>query len=118
MLALAGVVTAYVFYLVAPGIPAMLARLLRPVIVVLENKYFMDWINENIFAAGARVLGRGLWKGGDVGLIDGLLVNGSAKAVGAIGALTRLLQTGYLFQYALVMILGVLALMTWFILKY
>jgi len=118
LLALAGVVTAYVFYLVAPGIPAMLARLLRPVIVVLENKYFMDWIDENIFAAGARVLGRGLWKGGDVGLIDGLLVNGSAKAVGAIGTLTRLLQTGYLFQYALVMILGVLALMTWFILKY
>jgi hypothetical protein len=52
------------------------------VVRVLENKYYMDWINENIFAAGARLIGRGLWKGGDVGLIDGLLVNGSARVVG------------------------------------
>ena len=117
LLALAGVVTAYVFYLVAPAIPAAIARVLKPVITIMENKYFMDWINENIFAAGARLLGRGLWKVGDVALIDGLIVNGSARLVGAFGALTRLLQTGYLFQYALVMILGVLAFMTWFIFK-
>ncbi|WP_374593086.1 NADH-quinone oxidoreductase subunit L [Aquabacterium sp.] len=117
LLALAGVVTAYVFYLVAPSIPAAIARVLKPVITIMENKYFMDWINENIFAAGARLLGRGLWKVGDVALIDGLIVNGSARLVGAFGALTRLLQTGYLFQYALVMILGVLAFMTWFIFK-
>ncbi len=118
ILALAGVVTAYVFYLVAPSIPAAIARALKPLITILENKYYMDWINENILSAGARLLGRGLWKIGDVALIDGLAVNGSARLVGAFGALTRLLQTGYLFQYALVMILGVLALMTWFIFKY
>ena len=59
--------------------------------------------------------GRGLWKVGDVGIIDGLLVNGSAKLVGLIGSLTRLFQTGYLYHYALVMILGVFALMTWFV---
>jgi NADH-quinone oxidoreductase subunit L len=117
ILALAGVVTAYVFYLVAPSIPATLARVFKPLITVMENKYYMDWINENIFAAGARLIGRGLWKVGDVAVIDGLAVNGSARLVGALGALTRLLQTGYLFQYALVMILGVLAFMTWFIFK-
>ena len=114
-LALGGVVTAYLFYMVAPQIPAMFARVLRPLIVIGENKYFLDWFNENVIAAGARLLGRGLWKVGDVGIIDGLLVNGSAKVVGLIGSLTRLFQTGYLYHYALVMILGVFALMTWFV---
>jgi len=114
-LALGGVVTAYVFYMVAPQIPATFARVLRPLIVIGENKYYLDWFNEHILAAGARLLGRGLWKVGDVGIIDGLLVNGSAKLVGLIGSLTRLFQTGYLYHYALVMILGVFALMTWFV---
>ena len=114
-LALGGVVTAYVFYLVAPQIPAMFAKVLRPLIVIGENKYYMDWINENVFAAGARLIGRFFWKVGDVALIDGLAVNGSAKLVGLIGSLVRLFQTGYLYHYALVMILGVFALMTWFV---
>ncbi len=114
-LALGGVVTAYVFYLVAPQIPAFFAKVLRPLIVIGENKYFLDWFNENVLAAGARLLGRGFWKIGDVALIDGLLVNGSAKLVGLIGSVVRLFQTGYLYHYALVMILGVFALMTWFV---
>jgi len=114
-LALGGVITAYVFYIVAPQIPAMFARVLRPLIVIGENKYYMDWINEHIIAAGARLLGRGLWKVGDQTLIDGLLVNGSARLVGLIGSLVRLFQTGYLYHYALVMILGIFALMTWFV---
>ena len=112
-LALAGVVTAYVFYMVSPAIPAAIAKALRPIMTILENKYYMDWINENIFARAARALGRGLWKGGDVGLIDGLVINGSARAVGALASVTRLLQTGYLYWYALVMIVGVIGLMTW-----
>ena len=114
-LALGGVVTAYVFYMVAPQIPATLAKVLRPLIVIGENKYYLDWFNEKVIAAGARLLGRIFWKVGDVALIDGLIVNGSAKLVGLFGSLTRLFQTGYLYHYALVMILGVLALMTWFV---
>lgn len=112
-LALAGVVTAYVFYMVAPSIPATLAKVLRPLIIVLENKYFMDWINENILARAARLIGLGLWKGGDAGLIDGVIINGSAKTIGGIAGLVRRVQTGYLYWYALVMILGVTGLMTW-----
>ena len=112
-LAFGGVATAYLFYMVAPSIPATFAKVLRPVIVVLENKYFMDWINENILARGARLLGTGLWKGGDGLLIDGLIINGSAKTVGGIAGLVRRFQTGYLYWYALVMILGVTGLMTW-----
>ena len=114
-LALAGVITAYVFYMVAPQIPATLAKVLRPLIVIGENKYYLDWFNEKVLAAGARLLGRIFWKVGDVAIIDGFIVNGSAKVVGLIGSLTRLFQTGYLYHYALVMILGVLALMTWFV---
>jgi NADH-quinone oxidoreductase subunit L len=114
-LALGGVVTAFVFYMVAPQIPAMFAKVLRPLIVIGENKYFLDWFNENVLAAGARLLGRGFWKVGDQAIIDGLLVNGSAKMVGLFGSLIRLFQTGYLYHYALVMILGVFALMTWFV---
>jgi len=115
MLAAGGVLTAFVFYMVAPQIPAMFAKVLRPLIVIGENKYFMDWINENILAAGARLMGRVFWKVGDVAIIDGAAVNGSAKLVGLIGSLVRLFQTGYLYHYALVMILGVFALMTWFV---
>jgi NADH-quinone oxidoreductase subunit L len=114
-LALGGVVTAYLFYMVFPQVPAFFARALRPLIVIGENKYYMDWFNENVIARGARLLGQGLWKVGDQGLIDGLLVNGSAKVVGLTASLVRLFQTGYLYHYALVMILGVFALMTWFV---
>ncbi len=112
-LALAGVVTAYLFYMVAPAIPATIARVLSPVIVVLENKYYLDWINENILAKAARGLGLVFWKGGDMALIDGLVVNGSARTVGGIAGWVRKVQTGHLYWYALVMILGVIGLMTW-----
>jgi NADH-quinone oxidoreductase subunit L len=115
LLALSGVVVSYVFYMVAPAIPAMFARVLAPVITVMENKYYLDWINENILAAGARLLGRGLWKGGDVALIDGFVVNGSARLVGMVASVVRLFQTGYIYHYALVMLVGVVALMTWFV---
>jgi NADH-quinone oxidoreductase subunit L len=114
-LAVAGVVAAWYMYLVNPAVPAFFARVLRPLIVVLENKYFMDWINENILARGARMLGMGLWKGGDRALIDGLLVNGSWQLVGRISAAVRWLQSGYLYHYALVMILGILVLMSYFV---
>jgi NADH-quinone oxidoreductase subunit L len=113
LLALSGVVCAYVFYMVAPAIPAAIAKALSPVIRVLENKYYLDWFNEHVLAAGARLLGRGLWKGGDMGLIDGLLVNGSARLVGGMAGLTRLVQTGHVYWYALVMLLGVFGLLTW-----
>ncbi len=114
-LALAGVVVSWYMYLINPKVPAFFAKALRPLIVILENKYFMDWINENILARGARLLGTGLWKGGDRALIDGLLVNGSWKVVGWIASVARHFQSGYLYHYALVMILGVFALMTSFV---
>jgi len=114
-LALAGVAVAYYMYLVNPAVPAAIKRNVMPVFKLLENKYYLDWINENILARGARALGTGLWKGGDQTLIDGLVVNGSWKVVGAIAGVARKLQTGYLYHYALVMILGIFVLMTYFV---
>jgi NADH-quinone oxidoreductase subunit L len=111
-LALAGVVTAWVFYLKAPHIPAAIDRALKPVRTVLENKYYMDWFNEHVLAAGARLLGTGLWKGGDQAVIDGA-INGSARGIGGLAALLRQAQTGRLYTYALVMLLGIFALLTW-----
>jgi NADH-quinone oxidoreductase subunit L len=112
-LALAGVVTAWVFYLKAPSIPAAFDRALKPVRTVLENKYYLDWFNEHVLAAGARMVGTGLWKGGDQAVIDGVVINGSARAVGGLAGLVRLVQTGHLYWYALVMVLGIFGFLTW-----
>jgi NADH-quinone oxidoreductase subunit L len=114
-LALAGVVTAYLFYMVWPAIPARLQKWFRPLVVVLENKYYMDWINENIVARGARLLGTGLWKMGDQKIIDGWLVNGSWKLVNWIAGGVRKLQSGFLYHYALVMAAGVLFMLSYFV---
>jgi len=114
-LALAGVASAWYMYMVNPALPTAIKTRFMPIYTLLENKYYLDWINENILARGARLLGMGLWKGGDQKLIDGFFVNGSWKVVGWISAGVRRLQSGYLYHYALVMILGVFVLMTYFV---
>ena len=114
-LALGGVVLSYYMYMINPAVPAAIKRAFQPLYTLLENKYYMDWINENILARAARGLGTGLWRGGDQALIDGALVNGSWKMVGWVSSVARHLQSGYLYHYALVMILGVFVLMTWFV---
>jgi len=112
-LALAGVAMSYWFYMVSPAIPAAIKARFSVVYTLLDNKYYFDWFNENVLARLARLTGTGLWKGGDEGLIDGVLINGSASAIGGIAALGKRLQTGHLYWYALVMISGVIGLLTW-----
>ncbi|MFM2050291.1 MAG: hypothetical protein RL682_782 [Pseudomonadota bacterium] len=114
-LALSGVALSYYMYMLNPALPAAIKRNVMPIFNLLENKYYLDWINENILARGARALGTGLWKRGDQMLIDGGIVNGSWKLVGSISEVVRKLQTGYLYHYALVMILGIFVLMTYFV---
>ena len=114
-LAVAGVSLSYVFYMLKPEWPVAIKKTFLPVFSLLENKYYLDWINENILARGARALGTGLWKGGDQALIDGTLVNGSWKLVGWISGSVRKLQSGFLYHYALVMILGIFVFMTYFV---
>jgi NADH-quinone oxidoreductase subunit L len=114
-LAFAGVALSYYMYIVNPALPAAIKARVMPLYTLLENKYYFDWFNENVLARGARMLGMGLWKGGDQTLIDGGIVNGSWKLIGLVSGLVRRAQTGYLYHYALVMMLGVFGLMTYFI---
>jgi NADH-quinone oxidoreductase subunit L len=115
ILAMSGVAVAWLFYMKMPAIPAAIMKTFKPIHTLLENKYYFDKFNEIFFAGGARLLGRGLWKVGDQTLIDGMAVNGSAKLVGVIAQLTRLFQSGHIYQYAFSMIVGVFVLLTfWF----
>jgi NADH-quinone oxidoreductase subunit L len=114
-LALAGVATSFYMYMVNPALPAAIKARFMPIYTLLENKYYMDWFNENVLARATRMLGTGLWKGGDQAIIDGTLVNGSWKLVGWVSGAVRRVQTGYLYHYALSMILGVFVLMTYFV---
>jgi len=114
-LALAGVAASYYLYMVNPALPGRIKSRFQPLYNLLENKYYLDWFNENVLARGARMLGTGLWKGGDQALIDGVIVNGSWKVVGWVSAIVRRLQSGFLYHYALSMILGVFVLMTYFV---
>jgi NADH-quinone oxidoreductase subunit L len=84
---------------------------------VLDNKYYFDWFNENVLAAMTRGLGGLLWKIGDRGLIDGLLVNGSARTVGVLSGVVKRVQTGYLYHYAFVMVVALVVLIGWFVLR-
>jgi NADH-quinone oxidoreductase subunit L len=114
-LALGGAVSAWYMYLINPALPAAIGRALKPVVTLLENKYYLDWFNENVISRGARALGTGLWKGGDRGVIEGGVVNASWKLVGWVSSVVRQAQSGYLYHYALVMIVGVLLFMTYFV---
>ncbi len=115
MLALAGVLVAFYMYMVHPAVPAFIQRHVKPLHTLLVNKYFLDAFNENILAHGTRWLATGLWKGGDQGVIDGLLVNGAWRVIGKAAMVVRRLQTGFLYHYALLMILGMFGLITWFV---
>jgi len=114
-LAVSGVAMAYYMYMVNPALPTAIKRNAMPLFMLLENKYYLDWFNENVLARGARTLGMGLWKVGDQAIIDGALVNGSWKLVGWVSGVVRKVQTGYLYHYALAMILGIFMLMTYFV---
>lgn len=114
-LMVAGIATAWYFYLVNPAIPARLQQTFKGIYTVLENKYYLDRFNEWFFAGGARRLGSGLWKRGDQGLIDGLVVNGSARLVGWFSRVLRQGQTGFLNHYAIAMIIGLAFLLFWFL---
>jgi NADH-quinone oxidoreductase subunit L len=114
-LALAGVVLSFYMYMVNPALPAAIKRAFGPIYRLLENKYYLDWFNENVIARATRGFGTGLWKGGDQALIDGALVNGSWKVVGRVSGAVRWIQSGYIYHYAFAMLLGIFILMTYFV---
>jgi NADH-quinone oxidoreductase subunit L len=114
ILALSGVFCAWLFYMQMPQIPAAIHQRCRPLVAILENKYGFDSFNEKFFAAGSRLLGGKLWQTGDVTVIDGWLVNGTARLVGLLSGVVRRLQSGLIYHYAFAMIIGVFLLLTLF----
>ncbi|MBF8270096.1 MAG: NADH:ubiquinone oxidoreductase, subunit L, partial [Gammaproteobacteria bacterium] len=114
-LALAGVLTAYLLYIKYTDVPEKLARMFKPVYLTLVNKYWCDAFNQKVFAGGARNIGQLLYRMGDVKVIDGILVDGTAAAVRWISSVVRTLQSGYLYDYAFAMIIGLLLLLGVFV---
>jgi NADH-quinone oxidoreductase subunit L len=111
-LALAGIATAWFFYIRRPDLPDVISKKAGLLYTVLVRKYGFDELYQWLFGNGAVLFGTGLWKGGDVAVIDGVFVNGSARAVGWFATVVRQLQSGYIYRYAFAMIIGVLVLLT------
>jgi len=114
ILAASGVFTAWFFYMKRPDIPASIQTRFSTINKVLENKYGFDSFNERVFAFGSRMIGEKLWQIGDVKIIDGGMVNGTANLIGKLSGIVRKLQTGLIYHYAFAMIIGVFLLLTFF----
>jgi len=114
-LAMSGLALAWYAYLKNPALAERIKRTLLPLYTLLDRKYWFDEAYQAVFAAGSRGLGKFLWLAGDRGVIDGLAVNGSAYSVGWVAGLMRHLQSGYLYHYAIAMILGLTLMLAWFV---
>ena len=112
-LAISGVALAWFLYIRRPDLPAVIKARSGFLATILERKYGFDDFNDWFFAGGARRLGTGLWTWGDRTIIDGIMVNGTAKLIGWFAGVARRVQTGYIYHYAFTMIIGVVALLTW-----
>jgi NADH-quinone oxidoreductase subunit L len=114
-LVVAGMGLAYYLYIVRPDLPGVIREKAGILTRILENKYGFDDFNQRVLADGTVKVGAGLWKAGDVALIDGLMVNGSARLVGLVARIVRLAQTGFIYTYAFVMIFGLFALLSFWL---
>jgi NADH-quinone oxidoreductase subunit L len=109
-LALAGIATAWFLYMKRTDLPKKIAMAFGPAYALVERKYGFDELFQRVFALGATAVGTGLWKGGDQRVIDGVMVNGSARLVGWFSGVVRLAQSGLIYWYAFAMIFGVCAI--------
>jgi NADH-quinone oxidoreductase subunit L len=114
MLAASGVTLAWFFYTQRPDIPAKIQTKFTLINRVLENKYGFDSFNDRVFAAGSRFIGHQLWQIGDVKIIDGGMVNGTARLIVRLSGVVRKLQTGLIYHYAFAMIIGAFLMLTFF----
>lgn len=111
-LSIGGIFTAWYLYMVRTDLPAKIKQAAGPLFILLDRKYFIDEFYSWLFAGGARALGAGLWRIGDVKVIDGFVVNGAARMVGLTAVLVRRFQSGYIYHYAFTMIVGVFVLIS------
>ena len=118
LLVVLGVLTAAIGYLWVPSLPAKVSEALAPIKKLLDHKYYLDELNQTVFAKGMLWFGGIFWHRGDEKIIDGFFVNGSAHLVGRFSGIVRRLQSGYLYHYAFAMILGLIALLSWVLYTY
>lgn len=118
LLAASGVTLAWFFYMKRPDIPAAIQTRFATLNAILENKYGFDSFNDRVFAAGSRFVGGKLWLIGDVKIIDGALVNGTANLIGKLSGVVRKLQSGLIYHYAFAMIIGVFFMLSFYSLKF
>jgi NADH-quinone oxidoreductase subunit L len=111
----AGVFFAWALYIKWPHLPGVIDSKLKPLRVVLENKYWFDWFNENVLAKGSRLLGKIFWKGGDTAIIDRTIIDGSAGLIGWTAGVVRRVQSGFLYSYAFWMMIGLAVMLGWFL---
>jgi NADH-quinone oxidoreductase subunit L len=111
-LAAGGIATAVYLYVFRTDLPAVIRARAGFLYTILDRKYGFDEAYQLLFGNGAVRFGTGLWKGGDVAVIDGLMVNGSARVIGWLAVVSRNLQSGYIYHYAFAMIIGILILLT------
>ncbi|MBI3344285.1 MAG: NADH-quinone oxidoreductase subunit L [Gammaproteobacteria bacterium] len=112
-LAVAGILVAWFLYLHRPELAGQIKRRFAGLYAILDRKYGFDEFNDFFFAGGARDVGRVLWQTGDVKLIDGLMVNGTARSIGWFSSIVRQIQSGYLYHYAFAIIVGLMLLLGW-----
>jgi NADH-quinone oxidoreductase subunit L len=116
-LAVAGIATAWFLYIKRPDLPKRIAMAFGPLYALVDRKFGFDELYGWLFAGGAQHLGRGFWRTGDQALIDGLMVNGTARLVGWISSVVRYFQTGLVYQYAFTMLIGLMVLVTYWVLR-
>jgi len=112
---LSGIALAYVCYMLRPDIPPAMAMRFRALYLFLLNKWYFDELYDRLFVRSAFSLGDGLWKTGDGMLIDGLGPDGISAATRELAREASRLQTGYVYHYAFAMLIGVVALITWYL---
>jgi len=115
VLGVTGIALAYLMYLLRPELPGLLVARVRPLYLFLLNKWYFDELYDALFRRPAFYLGRGLWKSGDGALIDGVGPDGVAAATRDLSRRTSRIQTGYVYHYAFAMLIGVVVLITWYI---
>lgn len=111
-LSVAGIFTAWFLYILRTDIPGKIKKWMQPIYTLLDRKYYIDEFYSWFFAGGTRALSKGLWKFGDIKVIDGFFVNGTARVIAWTATLVRRFQTGYIYHYAFTMIVGVFILIT------
>ena len=114
-LAIAGIFTAWYAYIYRTDLPGLFKDRLQALYTILDHKYGFDRFNEIFFAGGSRKLGRLFWKAGDQTTIDGFMVDGTARSIAWLSGKVRHIQTGFLYHYAFAMIIGLLVLITVFV---